>query len=176
MNTQGDYQMSEQKSTLPALYKLTEDFHKLMELEDDEDVVNALIEVVAGEIEQKAESVCKFVKILEGTAAQFKAEEQRISARRKALENRAEQVRDYIKQSLLNANIDKITAGTFRLSVGLSPGSIVIDDLQQIPAQFLTIIPEQYVPDKAAIKAAIKLNPSSVPGAHIEAGYTLRIS
>ena len=168
--------MVAQKATLPALYKLTEDFEKLMELEGDEDVVNALVQIVAGEIEQKAESVCKFVKILETTAVQFKAEEQRIAAARKALENRAEHVRDYMKQALLNANIDKVQAGTFKVAVSLSPGSVSIDDLAAIPAKFLTVIPEQYVPDKAAIKAAIKADPASVPGAHIEAGYMLRIS
>lgn len=167
--------MAEKKTTLPALYKLTEDFEKLMELDGDDSVVDALIEIVAGEIEKKAENVCKFVKILESTALQFKAEEQRIAAARKALENRADQVRDYLKHSLLNANIDKITAGTFKISVGLSPGSIVIDDLTVIPPRFLTVIPEQYVPDKAAIKAAIKVDPASVPGAHLDASFMLTI-
>ena len=168
--------MTAQKATLPALYKLTSDFEALMELEGDEDVVNALIEIVAGDIEKKVESVCKFVKILEGTAVQFKAEEQRIAARRKSLENRAESVREYMKQALLNANIDKVSAGTFNVAVSLSPGSVAIDDLSAIPPRFLTVIPEQFVPDKAAIKAEIKADTHSVPGCHIEAGYTLRIS
>ena len=162
--------------SLPALYKLTDDFNQLMELDGDEEVVNALVEIVAGEIEKKAENICKFVKILESTAVQFKDEEKRIAERRKSMENKAERIRVYMRDSLLNANIDKLTAGTFKVSVGLSPGSVAIDDLGSIPPRFLTVIPEQYIPDKAAIKAAIKADPSSVPGAHIEAGYMLRIS
>lgn len=157
-----------------SLYELTADFDKLMELEEEDDITTALVEIVAGEIEQKAENVCKFIKMLDTTAEQFKTEEERIRGARKALENRAERVREYMKQALLNANIDKVNAGTFKVSIGLSPGSVAIDDLASIPPRFLTIIPEQYQPDKAAIKLAIKSG-EDVPGAHIEAGFTLRI-
>lgn len=160
--------------SLPTLYALTDDLSKLMELEEDNDITNALIEIVAGEIEQKAENVCKFIRMLDSTTEQFKTEEDRIRTARKSLENKAERVREYMKQALLNANIDKVNAGTFKVSVGLSPGSVTINDLASIPPRFLTIIPEQYQPDKTAIKNAIKAG-ESVPGAHIEAGFMLRI-
>jgi len=145
-----------------------------MELDEEDDITTALVGIVAGEIEAKAENVCKFVKVLDSTAEQFKTEEERIRAARRSLENKAERVREYMKQALLNANIDKVNAGTFKVSVGLSPGSIAIDDLASIPPRFMTIIPEQYQPDKAAIKDAIKAG-ESVPGAHLEAGFMLRI-
>lgn len=157
---------------MTTLYQLTTDFSDLMECDDD--ISNALADIVAGQIEHKAENVCKFLTVLETTAEQFRAEEKRISAARKALENKAERVKEYIKESMLNADIEKLSAGTFKLSVSLSPGSVSIDDIASIPARFLTVIPEQYQPDKAAIKAAIKAG-EDVPGAHIEAGYTLRI-
>lgn len=159
---------------LPTLYTLTDDFSKLMEIEEVDDVVEELTLIVAGQIEKKAENVCKFVRMLEAAAEAFKAEERRIGDKRKALEKRAEQVREYMKQALLNANIDKVTAGTFKVSVSLSPGSVAIDDLSVIPPRYMTIIPEQHVPDKAAIKAAIKAG-QPVPGARIEAGFTMRI-
>ena len=157
---------------MQSLYQLTTDFSNLMECDDD--ISSALADIVAGQIEHKAENVCKFLTVLETTAEQFKAEEKRISSARKALENKAERVKEYIKESMLNADIEKLSAGTFKLSVSLSPGSVAIDDIASLPARFLTVIPEQYQPDKAAIKAAIKAG-EDVPGAHIEAGYTLRI-
>lgn len=157
---------------MQSLYQLTTDFSNLMECDDD--ISSALADIVAGQIEQKAENVCKFLTVLETTAEQFKAEEKRISTARKALENKAERVREYIKESMLNADIEKLSAGTFKLSVSLSGGSVVIDDPESIPPRFVTVIPEQYQPDKAAIKAAIKAG-EDVTGAHIEAGYTLRI-
>lgn len=160
--------------SLPSLYTLTKDFDALMELDTPDEFDNQLIQIVAGQIEQKAGNVCQFIKILETTAEQFRTEEQRISTARKALENKAERVREYMKQALLTANIDKVSAGTFKVSVGLSPGSIAIDDLASIPPRFLTVIPEQYQPDKAAIKTAIKAG-EFVPGAHLDCGFQLRI-
>lgn len=118
--------------SLPSLYTLTKDFDALMELDTPDEFDNQLIQIVAGQIEQKAGNVCQFIKILETTAEQFRTEEQRISTARKALENKAERVREYMKQALLTANIDKVSAGTFKVSVGLSPGSIAIDDLASI--------------------------------------------
>lgn len=160
--------------SLPTLYNLTSDFAKLMECEGDEEITNALIEISAGEIEKKAESYCQFLASMEATAETFKAEEQRISSARKAIENKVKAVKDRMKECLLAANIDKLTAGTFKISVSLTAGSLVIDDEKSVPARYCTIIPEQHVPDKAAIKAAIK-NGEPCTYAHIEAGTQLRI-
>lgn len=156
-----------------SLYTLTNEFTRMMEIEDDEEMELALLEI-GGAIEQKVENVCKVLKMIGGTAEQFKAEEERIKAARKALENRAERLKNYMKDSLLFADINKVSAGTFKVSISPSPGSVVIDDLAVVPPQFVIVIPEQYQPDKAQIKEAIKAG-EAVPGVHIEAGYTLRI-
>lgn len=160
---------------LPALYTLTQDLADWLEIDDPTEEDNALIAIISGQIEKKAESICQFIRTLETNAEQFKAEEQRISNRRKALEHKAERIRAYIKQSMLDADITKINAGTFKLSVALSPGSVVIDDINAVPPQYKTII-QEIKPDKKAISAAIKQKPDSVPGAHLEAGFVLRLS
>lgn len=157
-----------------SLYDLTSDFDKLMQADTDDEITAALIEFEAGEIERKAENICKFVTTLESTAAQFKAEEQRIASARKALENKADRMRERMKECLLNANIMKVDAGTYKVSVAMTGGSVAIDDQGSIPARFFTIVPEQYVPNKTAIKDAIKSG-EEVAGAHIEAGFSLRI-
>lgn len=160
-------------STLPSLYQLTDDFNQLMEAEAEDEIAMALVEILAGEIEVKAENICKLIKTIDGTAEQFKAEEKRIAERRKAMENKSARIREYMRDRLLSANIDKIQAGTFKISIG-TVGSCAIDNLEAIPPKFLTIIPEQYQPDKNAIKAAIKAG-ESVPGAHIEASFSMTI-
>lgn len=156
------------------LYQLTTDFDRYMNAETDEETASALAEITAGEIEKKAENYCHFLANLESDIERFKAEEKRIADARKAMENKVSRVKEYMKDALLNANIDKITAGTFKVSISLTAGTLVIDNQSAIPAKFLTVIPEQYVPDKNAIKAAIK-NGEAVPGCHIEAGTSLRI-
>lgn len=155
------------------LYQLTDDFNKLMECDEDE-TTSALIEISAGEIEVKVESYCKFLANVESDIERFKAEEKRIASIRKAMENKVERAKQYMKEALLSANIDKLQAGTFKISVSLTAGSLVIDDEKKVPARYCTIIPEQHVPDKAAIKAAIK-NGEPCEYAHIEAGTSLRI-
>lgn len=163
--------MSERNLTL---YDLTNDFNKLMDAESDDEITNALIEIASGEIEKKAESYCKFLATVESTIEQFKAEEKRIADARKSLENKVKRAKERMKECLLAANIDKVSAGTFKISIRLSPGTVEIDDLEQIPQKFLTVIPQQYVPDKNAIKTAIKAG-EEVPGAHIEAGTMMTI-
>ena len=155
------------------LYKLTDEFNALMECDSDE-VTAALVEIAAGEIEAKTEGYCKFLAVMESNIEQFKAEEKRIAGARKAMENTVERSREYMKQALLNANIDKITCGTFKVSVSMTSGSLVIDRPLEVPARYVTIIPEQHIPDKAAIKAAIKAG-EPCDYAHIEANTALRI-
>lgn len=154
-----------------TLYQMTNDFNAL--LDSDDDISNALADIVSGEIEAKAENVCKFLSVLESSVEQFKVEEKRIAERRKALENKAQRVKEYIKECMLNGNIDKMQAGTFRLSVSLTAGTLEIDDIAQIPQKYLTIVTNT-IPDKTAIKAALKAG-ENVPGCHIEAGTSLRI-
>lgn len=156
-----------------SLYDLTSDFAALMEADGDDEITNALTEISAGEIEKKAESYCQFLATMEATAETFKAEEQRIANARKAIENKVKSVRDRMKECLLAANIDKLTAGTFKISIALTGGSVVIDDMEKIPATFKTIVHTVTV-DKNELKQAIK-NGLVKEGAHIEAGTSLRI-
>ena len=87
-----------------------------MQAEGDEEIANALAEITAGQIESKAENWCHFLAMVEGQVEQFKAEEKRIAAARKVMENKIERSREYIKEALIHANIDKLTAG--RLTAG----------------------------------------------------------
>lgn len=154
------------------LYLLTDDFRKLMECDED-DTTTALVEISANEIESKVEGYCGFLATLEGQIESFKAQENRISAARKAMENKVKRAKEYMKEALLNAGIDKVTAGTFKVSVALTAGSLAIDDQEAIPAKFKTIVQTVTV-DKNAVKEAIKAG-DVVPGAHIEANTSLRI-
>jgi 7-cyano-7-deazaguanine synthase in queuosine biosynthesis len=157
-----------------SLYDLSKDFDNLMNADTDDEVTSALADIVAGEIEKKAESYCQFLKMLESTVETYKAEEKRISEGCKSIEKKIARAKERMKECLLLANIDKLDAGTFKISVGLTSGSVAIDDITKIPQKFLTVIPASFVPDKNAIKAAIKAK-EEVPGAHIEANTALKI-
>jgi len=156
---------------MSSLYQLT---HQMQELLDTDDVSDDQLTETFGAIEKKAENVCQYLTVLAGQVDVFKAEEKRLAERRKALENQQERIREYIKQGMATLEVDKLKAGTFSISVSPSAGSVVIDCSADIPPKFLTIVPECYQVDKAAIKAAIKAG-QTVPGAHVEPGTTLKI-
>jgi hypothetical protein len=67
--------------------------------EDAEDIEQAwfdTLEGIEGEFECKAESVAQYIKELNAEAEAIKAEEKKLSARRKAKENAAIRMKDYL--------------------------------------------------------------------------------
>ena len=155
-----------------SLYQLTAEMSELFN--SDSEISEELMEKVFGDIQTKAENTCHFITQITGEIAMFKAEEERLKARRTSLENLQTRIKERVKQSMENLEMDSLKAGTFTLSLAKTAGSTVIDDLEKIPAQFLTYVPAQCIADKTAIKAAIKAG-ETVTGAHVEQSKSLRI-
>lgn len=153
------------------LYELTEEYDRLLDMEGEE--AEQALMVVCADLQKKAGNICKFLANCDSDVEAIKAEESRLAARRKAIENTSKKVKDYVKMQMAVHDISKIDAGTFKLSLSPSSGSVEIDDMEQLPPRFKTIVQEVKV-DKTAIKAAIKSG-EDVPGCHIDEGYTLRI-
>ena len=161
--------------SLPRLYDLTAELAAWMEIEDPTEEQEAMGAIISGQIEEKAESMVKAMKWAEARADEFAAEEKRLAVGKKAHKNKAERIKENLKAAMDAADIMKISAGTFKVSLSKSVGKLMIDDEEIIPMMFYKTIPEQYVVDEAAVKLAMK-DGGVVPGAHIEAGFTLRIS
>jgi hypothetical protein len=156
------------------LYQMTTDFDRYMNAETDEDLAGALAEITAGEIEKKAENYCHFLANLDGDIERFKAEEKRISAIRKTMENKAARVKEYMKTALENANIQNIPAGTFKVSIQKNPPALHEIARDSCPAAYRIIIPETWQPDTARIKEALK-NGEVVYGYELTTCTSLRI-
>ena len=82
------------------LYELTENYLNLQELlenpEVPQDLITSALEQVGEELEVKAENIAKLIKTLEVDIAGFKEEEKRLSDRRKSLENRVKNLKEYL--------------------------------------------------------------------------------
>lgn len=155
-------------SNLPTLYAITDNMLALMEAEE---VTDEQIEAAFGQLTEKTNHICHFLADLKGEVDKFKAEEKRLSERRKAMESKHERIREYIKDQMGRLEIDKLQAGTFSISTRPSAGKLVIDDEQLIPADYKVV---SVVCDSAKIKKAIAEG-VTVDGAHIEPGTTLTI-
>lgn len=162
-----------------SLYDITSEYtaalEELANMELDEETLKDTLEGLSGTLEAKAVNVAMFVRNLETTADSIKDAEKAMSDRRKAIENRAARVKEYIKENMIRAGILKIESPYFKLAIQNNPPSVKIENAEEIPQHFFKIPePPPPVPDKTAIGAALKAG-ESVPGAWLEQGQRLVI-
>lgn len=162
-----------------TLYEIAQeyrsDLEKLAELDLDEQTLTDTLDGMGGELQVKAQSVACFIRNLEATAAQIKEAEAHMAARRKALENRAERVKDYLLASMMVAGVQKVECPLFRMSVRDNPAAVEVFQPELIPQQFMRQPPPPPPsPDKTAIKEALK-DGIDVPGCRLTQGKRLEI-
>jgi len=166
-------------SNLPALYTIADqylqDVAKLSDMELPPEVIADTLESLSGDLEVKATNVAMFIRNLESLADQIKQAEAAMAARRKAIETRAESVREYLLSNMVRTGISKIESPYFKISVKQNPSSVVVDDSTAIPAKYLRQAPPPPpAPDKKEIKAALEFG-ESILGCHLEQKKSLVI-
>lgn len=159
-----------------TLYELAGEYRQaaiaLSDMELDEQVINDTLDGLSGALETKATNVAYFVRNLEATAAQIKDAEKQMADRRKAMENRAERIREYLKSNMEIAGISEISCPHFKLAIRKNPPSVVIDSESQIPEEYMVQAPPPPpAPDKKLIAKAIK-DGFEVSGCHLDASKT----
>ena len=162
-----------------SLYSIAQEHRAMVEAltstDNDAQTIPDAIEAEPSPLEDKAQTVASATKNHEATAAAIKAAEQDMAARRKAAENRAMHIREYLKTCMEVAGVSKIECPHFALSIRNSPSSVDVFEPKLIPAEFLvTPEPPPPVPDKKAIAAALKEG-KDVPGAMLARGTRLEI-
>lgn len=164
---------------LPTLYEIAAeykaDIDKLADLELSPEAVADTIEGMSGELQQKAQNIGYLVRQLETTAQAIKDAEAQMAARRKAIENRTQSIKDYVLNVMQMHSIEKIETPYFNLSLAKNPPAVDIYDSNQVPAHFMKQPePPPPVPDKAAIKQSLKLG-EDVPGCRLSQSVRLTI-
>jgi hypothetical protein len=157
--------------------KYTQAFYALADSDLDNETINDTLEGIEGELVEKGKAVTAFYLNLDAEIEAIISAEKRIYARRKAMENKRDRLKEYLKQNMARCGISEIKAndGSFvaRLYIGRDE-SVVIDDESAIPMDYKREIPASYEPEKRLIKEAIK-DGFVVPGAHIEKKDRLEI-
>ena len=162
-----------------ALYTIADqyliDLQKLQDLEIDEQTFADTLEGLSGELELKATNIAMFVKNLEASAEAIKAAEKTMADRRKAIENKADRIRQYLLDNMLRTNITKIESPHFVLSIRKNPPAVDVVNLQMIPSQYFDV-PEPPSPtlNKNRLKEDLKLG-IEIDGARLTIGQSLSI-
>ena len=102
----------------------------------------------------------------------IKDEEANLMARRKAYENKAENLKEYLSSCMQFVGASKFETAKVKLSFRASE-SVEIRNMDEIPSDFM-VEKVTVAPDKTAIKAAIK-NGILIPGAEIVRKENLQI-
>ena len=148
-----------------TLYELTQDVLALQSLleegEIDEQVFRDSVESMG--VDVKIENICKMMKNLEAKAAAYKQEIDRMTARKKTLENGVQRLKDSLMLHMTAVNAKKVETGLFTVSVGSSK-SVSIWDETMLPEEYL--IPQPAKVQKTEIAKALKSG-EEVPGAEL---------
>ena len=161
-----------------SLYKIAEEYLQACEwLLDQQDelpaeVIANTLEAVAGDVEEKSINVAAYYKNLVKEVEAMKEYEKEMRERRQRLENHAERLREYLKSNMERCGILKIKSTEFTISIRKSRDSVVIDDVDNLPKDYISRI--EIYPDKNKIKQALQ-DGQEIPGAHLESGTSLNI-
>ena len=163
-----------------TLYVLAEEYRlaseKLSNLDLDEQTITDTLDGLSFELETKAQNTVMHARNLQATATAIKDAEEQMAKRRKAIENRAKHLLDYVQGCMETAEVQKIECPYFRLAIQAKPPSVDVYEPDLIPVQYMTQPePPAPAPDKRAIAEAIKSG-EEVPGARLVHGTRLAIA
>ena len=165
-----------------TLFEIAQEYRRvtdvLMDSGCDEQTLTDTLEGEAWPLELKAQNYGFVIRNLQATAASIKDAEKQMKARREAIESRAAALLERLKTGLEIAGVSKLECPHFALTIKRNPPAVDIFEPALIPADFMRLPepppPPVAVPDKAAIKEAIK-DGVDVPGAMLVHGTRLEI-
>ena len=161
-----------------TLYELTNDWLQLMTMLEegaDEDVINNTLEGLDYEIEQKADGYARVIRNMEADIAGLKTEIDRMTNRKKVLENNITRLKVNLQNSMEITGKIKFKTDLFSFNVQANPAAVIMDEqyLENIPEEYL--IPQEPKLDKKKLAADLKAGVDLEGIAHLEQSRSLRI-
>ncbi len=144
---------------MSTLFELTKEYEMLYQMatecaEDEEEIFMDTMEGIEGEIEEKAEGYACIISQLNGDVATLKAEIDRLSERKRAIEKNINNMKKNLETAMRTTGKIKFKTALHSFGIRKNPKSVIIDNEADIPECFL--IPQPSKPDKKAIKAFLE--------------------
>lgn len=168
---------------MTALYVLTNEYlalaEKLADGDFDAQTIADTIEAsgITDELAIKAQGIEFVARGAEAHHPVIDAEIARLQALKASRDKVAAGLREYLKDNMERAGIDKIECPLFKLSIKKNPPSVEIIDQLSLPAEYWRTPepkPPVAAPDKAAIKTALQTG-KEVMGAKLTQGTRLEV-
>lgn len=148
------------------LHEMTSAIAKLHDDDNlDEKTIKDTLESIEGDIQDKGVNIVKLSNSWDADIEAIDAEIKRLSARKQALKNRGQSLRDYLRYNMQKSGINKIECPLFTISLRKSRDVVQVNDENLIPDEYVKV-KTTVSPDKTAILKALKEG-VAIPGAEI---------
>jgi len=161
------------------LYELSQAYNDVYDLLTTEEMDEgetrdgiALLEQLETSLHEKLLACARVLKSLEADTDAIKAEEQRLAKRRKAIENNAARLKEYMQSNMESAGLEKASDAVFTVAMQNNPPSVRVLNEKRIPS--LYFIPQEPKLDKRSLLNAIKAG-EQVDGAELQQTKGVRI-
>ena len=152
------------------LYEITDAYLSLDEVEKTDEIIKVL-DGIKDEFDKKAENTVKVIRNFEADIQALRDEEKRLANKRKSLEKKKEDLKEYLYFNMERLNVRKVNAGIFNINIQKNPQSIKILDEATIPEKYKIA---SYRIDKKTLKDDIK-NGVVIEGAQLVQTEGIRI-
>ena len=155
---------------MTKLYELTNRYSIIRDMLDRDtqeitrEEINESLSSIEDDIRLKIGSIGKLVLELKSDIVAVKAEEDRLARRRQGYTSKMEWLKLYLLAEMTSTNIVKVKEDVISVSVQNSPPSCEVTELEQIPEQYIRVIPEQHEADKRLIIEHFKDTGEIIPG------------
>lgn len=143
---------------MSTLYEIRNEFVQLLEMAGDEsidaEVINDTLEGVTLEFEDKADGYAAVIRSLEGEASLIKGEIERLSDRKRVVENNIKAIKNSLEEAMIAVDKRKFKTPLFSFNIQKNPPTVRIINQEDIPKEFW----KQQAPvlDKKSLVAFIK--------------------
>lgn len=161
------------------IYDITGAFYKLWELMDEGEIdEQVLIDAMADQTEElayKMEGYSKVIKNMEADVNGLKGEIERLTTRKKSLENNISRMKSVMLMAMNAAGEKKVKGELFTVGVQNNPPSVVMDEqyIENVPSKYL--IPQEPKIDRKKIAEDLKAGENLEGLAHLEVTTGIRI-
>lgn len=159
-----------------TIYELTQEYLQLLALAEDEltdpYTLDDTMEAIQGEIEDKADAYAKIMLQLYAQSDGIDKEIKRLTEKKRAIDNNAKHLKNRLQQAMEVTGKKKFKTALFSFGIQKNPASLIIDDAEKIPEEFL--IAQAPKVDNAGIKAALKAG-QEFDWCHLSQSESLRI-
>lgn len=159
-----------------SLYELTDDLTELLEMPEDEitqEEKEEIIQQIMTLIQNKSENTIKFLRHLELMINATKEEETRLKEYRKSQEKKYDNLKSYMVECLIKANMKSFDTKLGKVSLRKSPASVEVN-LDLLPEDY-KVEKVTYSADKKTIKKLLQSGEKIQGAKLIEDKYNLNI-